>query len=608
MWSLGCVLFCIGTRESVAFSEPDRVRYCDGVQSFNHRNLSINLGKDGISLIQKLLSPDPDQRPNATEALLHPWFHGSATVSQHSIQIPPASDLSAAEKSQSTSQHNYNSFLQPTFSTESSIDIGKNRPQNRGSRRPSGESIVEHQQIYPEGNRNTKSLEPPADSTIIDLPKHPKTETNHTFKRSVSDEAVIGYERESGASDNTARRETITQVGPQQTRNTLAIDRRISHLEIELEECRQYCALFRGMVRPEILRDVDVRMRLLEDDLEASRYRREVERAKELYDSWRPQVIGGHLDDEIYHRPGTPSRRHVKELDHETHWKPAVRWPPTAYRRASSDRDEGILPFKQSSSDNMVTHLQSSKIGPLEHEGDQISGQSGSDNRILSHFRDLEKEKHQNSIRFLTPAPPPPPPSRSVERTYPPPHLRSVRRTYSPPPSSTLFSYPQPSCLSFQQFEENRNKCPNAKKIQTFMRSPSYKISSESPDTLNLPNIKTGQHFDKYTGDHRWSDDRSRHPDTQRPKVGYELFPDECFDNSSVEPCLSSSSSSTSIRAYDALGDSLPAGIQLRPTKTNKFIRLFNRYLANKTYDDGSIIADCGDSIAPNSRIHEDFK
>jgi serine/threonine protein kinase len=110
MWSLGCVLFNISSQGQRVFSESDLVRYCDRMLPFNPRKLPHCLGDSGESLMKALLNVEPEQRPNATEALQHRWFIAAGTTVLNTVSI-------IQPKSQSLGRQNYNSFLDSTLST-----------------------------------------------------------------------------------------------------------------------------------------------------------------------------------------------------------------------------------------------------------------------------------------------------------------------------------------------------------------------------------------------------------------------------------------------------------------------------------------------------------
>ena len=135
MWSLGCVLFSLSTKEQEPFSTFDLVRYCDGALPFNHKNLPMSLDEIGIDLLKSLLSPNPRYRPNATDTLRHFWFTDNKSVIQQSPSPQPESAVQrklavqpevprlgplpiVVAASYSNTGRNYNSFLQSTSSTQ----------------------------------------------------------------------------------------------------------------------------------------------------------------------------------------------------------------------------------------------------------------------------------------------------------------------------------------------------------------------------------------------------------------------------------------------------------------------------------------------------------
>ena len=637
MWSLGCVLFCIGTRESVAFSEPDRVRYCDGVQSFNHRNLSINLGKDGISLIQKLLSPDPYQRPNAKEALLHPWFIGSATVSPHLLQTSPAPDLSAAEKLHSPSQHNYNSFLQSTLSTQSSINIRKSHHPNQGSGQHSGESIEEHQQINLEGNRNTKPLtisngqtfrEPPPDSTIIDRPKYFNTESNQTFKQSVSDGAVIDQSRHLG--DKTSK---IPRPNPFRERPKAIVkdsndennhrpgplfsffDKGISQLKVGVKEHRRDHAVQIENGRLESSEPcVNKNTRQLEDVINKMQFQSRMFGPPE---DERDQISAESDSDEI----GLDQSRERK-----TSQSSRRSFPPPRPRRRSPVPEQH---FNNVRLPPDITLLYGQYRPPPSAAPPRAEYPMREEI-----FENARPPPHLQHIYGQYPPPPPPPrgeypvPEQNLEIVRLPPGIEPLDGKHPPPallgvPSATSDERLEPLRRKNIKFQENTNRYPDVRRVLLAKGSHNYNklrgFSYESPAALNLSTMKISQHCDEHPDDHRYSDDGLRHLDTQRSTSKVESSMDEYAPGDSLRPeeQLRHQKTGKARRGifpfFRTYHDRFPVQKLPQPQESPQAQPLSSKNLelllaqhgqSNRKRLSPKLGATCGDSIAPSSKIN----
>ena len=187
MWSIGCVLFNIGTRGHVTFSEPDLVRYCDGTLSFNARRKTIHLGDDAVCLIKRLLKPDPEHRPSAADALQFSWFIPSSDLSQSNFSLqmstgpimPPVVQLP-------TSQRDYNSFLQSTLSHPAELDV--NPSITELPRKRSSSATVTHM-----GHTDSDLIDLDTQSTSIPISKRPPVLVAHQrpeLSRSVPDTKI----------------------------------------------------------------------------------------------------------------------------------------------------------------------------------------------------------------------------------------------------------------------------------------------------------------------------------------------------------------------------------------------------------------------------------
>ena len=192
MWSLGCVLFNIGARGHLAFSESDLVRYVDGRLPFNHTAREIHFGTDGVSLIKWLLQPDPERRLSALEALRHPWL---SSEGQHLFLSMPSADTSLKRRSISppkpplADHWNYNSFLQSTLSSQFSNPISFN-PESRkpppmtpymniGSLRESERAISQDPQISQSESIEVDTQRPANRLHVVPPPVTRKEERDH---------------------------------------------------------------------------------------------------------------------------------------------------------------------------------------------------------------------------------------------------------------------------------------------------------------------------------------------------------------------------------------------------------------------------------------------
>jgi serine/threonine protein kinase len=75
IWSLGCVVYDILAEEK-PFKTPRKcMRYCEGDEDFPDVKMRERQISDaGIRFIKRLLAPQPNDRPIATEAAKDPWL------------------------------------------------------------------------------------------------------------------------------------------------------------------------------------------------------------------------------------------------------------------------------------------------------------------------------------------------------------------------------------------------------------------------------------------------------------------------------------------------------------------------------------------------------
>lgn len=74
IWSLGCVLFRLLTRQLPSTSPSSLVRYYRSKISFPVDPLNQNnVSTDGIAIVSELMKPRPADRMNVSAALLHSW-------------------------------------------------------------------------------------------------------------------------------------------------------------------------------------------------------------------------------------------------------------------------------------------------------------------------------------------------------------------------------------------------------------------------------------------------------------------------------------------------------------------------------------------------------
>ena len=127
IWSLGCVLFNIGTRGHLTFSEANLVRYCDGTSPFNVQGRVFYLEDQAVSLVKWLLHPDPEHRPNAADALQYRWLATdldtpALEVSYDSSETPLSYGVPHEAQPAKLQERNYNSFLQSTLSKQAETE------------------------------------------------------------------------------------------------------------------------------------------------------------------------------------------------------------------------------------------------------------------------------------------------------------------------------------------------------------------------------------------------------------------------------------------------------------------------------------------------------
>lgn len=73
VWSLGCVLFRLLTRQLPFVSPSSLLRYYRSKVPFPITALNQNISKDGIAIISEMMKARPADRMNASAALLHSW-------------------------------------------------------------------------------------------------------------------------------------------------------------------------------------------------------------------------------------------------------------------------------------------------------------------------------------------------------------------------------------------------------------------------------------------------------------------------------------------------------------------------------------------------------
>lgn len=74
LWSLGCVLFRLLTRQLSFGSPSSLLRYYRSEVSFPLDALNQNdVSRDGIDILSEIMKPRPSERMNVRVALLHSW-------------------------------------------------------------------------------------------------------------------------------------------------------------------------------------------------------------------------------------------------------------------------------------------------------------------------------------------------------------------------------------------------------------------------------------------------------------------------------------------------------------------------------------------------------
>lgn len=74
LWSLGCVLFRLLTRQLPFKSPSNLLRYYRSKVSFPTDALNQNdVSRDGVAILSELMKPRPEDRMNVSGALLHSW-------------------------------------------------------------------------------------------------------------------------------------------------------------------------------------------------------------------------------------------------------------------------------------------------------------------------------------------------------------------------------------------------------------------------------------------------------------------------------------------------------------------------------------------------------
>lgn len=82
LWSLGCVLLYVLTNKLLLRRYRPYFRYTTGVVPFPRQELDENdICELGIQFITELMTPEPEKRLSASQALVHTWFVGGGSRS-----------------------------------------------------------------------------------------------------------------------------------------------------------------------------------------------------------------------------------------------------------------------------------------------------------------------------------------------------------------------------------------------------------------------------------------------------------------------------------------------------------------------------------------------
>jgi serine/threonine protein kinase len=75
MWSLGVIAFLILTGEMLFTDQRRLGQYVAGRFAFPLDSLlANNVSKEGHDFVKTLMTPKPEDRPDSTSSLQHPWF------------------------------------------------------------------------------------------------------------------------------------------------------------------------------------------------------------------------------------------------------------------------------------------------------------------------------------------------------------------------------------------------------------------------------------------------------------------------------------------------------------------------------------------------------
>jgi serine/threonine protein kinase len=122
IWSLGCVVYYISTRQVPFLRPTDTRRFCQGILPFPEEPLVPRMSETGIRFIKRLLIPEPVSRLSAENALKDPWVI-SALTDRRKLK-PTASSTGSIEATEIAGPARYNSSSQD-YNSHSTITPGK---------------------------------------------------------------------------------------------------------------------------------------------------------------------------------------------------------------------------------------------------------------------------------------------------------------------------------------------------------------------------------------------------------------------------------------------------------------------------------------------------